>query len=182
MPAATVQSAGIVDPTDHRRRWLGSSSSAPDKGTAAINGTMSDGSGTDYSALSPACKAYVLIYTYVCAAFLFLYAVGIYMVTIHYVEEIIKLGLKADQIKSNKGDRDDGKRESFRLKYRQSLTLMMRREVRTTPVHHQEQPTAACHNDSPFLRVLPVVGGDGRRIKAQWEGAECIDGAPELDG
>jgi len=156
MPAATVQSAGIVDPTDHRRRWLGSSSSAPDKGTAAINGTMSDGSGTDHSALtsSPACKAYVLIYTYVCAAFLFLYAVGIYMLTKYYVEEIIKLGLKADQIKSDKGNRDDGKGESFRLKYRQSLTLMMRREVRTAPFHHQEQPTA-CHNDTLFPPCAP---------------------------
>ena len=67
------------------------------------------------------CKTYVIIYTYVCASLLFVYALFIYGITIMYMERILTLSLTTDGIAA-KG------KENMRASYKESLTLMDHRE------------------------------------------------------
>ena len=103
--SSDVSSAGFVSTIHTIHRMLESS-----LGTKAHINDVTD-----------SCKTYIIIYTYVCASLLFLYALFIYGITIMYMERILTLSLTTDGIAA-KGN------ENMRASYKESLTLMDHRE------------------------------------------------------
>ena len=121
--------AAVIDPTDA----IGWENGFPhilssDIASAGFVGTIhrllkqsSEGSKVELDDVPDSCKTYILIYTYVCASLLFLYALFIYGITIMYTERILTLSLNTDGIAA-KGN------ENMRASYKESLTLMDHRE------------------------------------------------------
>ena len=106
-----TKSAGIIEAA---HRSLGGDSSSSSSASAYA---------------SNACKTYILLYTYVCAAILFLFAVGMYVITIVYIDRILRMSIVTDKLIDPKQTKSyKNQTELYRSTYKDSLKLMMRRE------------------------------------------------------